>query len=219
MRAPPCDVRGFIHKRIIGFAKGFITGGGPIGGVVGALIPGGRGDPGCPGTQVRVEGVCRPTPDSAGGCPVGFIKRGDVCMPILAGEKQTGLGALGQRLIPGGETGRFEFGEAIMGRYGPALVPAGRALEVSVCPPGAILGNDGLCYNRGTITNRQRKWPRGRRPLLTGGDMRCISIAAAAAKKLQGKQKQLQALGMLKTPTRRPKALIAAGHHAHVAHN
>ena len=82
------------------------------------------------------------------------------------------------------------------------------------------MGTDGLCYNKRDISNKERFWPRGRRPLLTGGEMRCISIASSAAKKLQRKQKQLRELGLLKAPpTRRPKKQLAAGHHAHVSHD
>ncbi|MEE8488685.1 MAG: hypothetical protein V3S43_00005, partial [Acidimicrobiia bacterium] len=69
------------------------------------------------------------------------------------------------------------------------------------------------------IKNSERKWPVGRRPLLTGGEMRCITIAAGAAKRLQRKQKQLQALGMLKKPARRASKRLAPGHHAHQEHD
>jgi len=108
-------------------------------------------------------------------------------------------------------------GEALMGRFGAGLVPGVRVTETAICPRGAVLGVDGLCYNRRDIANSQRMWPHGRRPLLTGGEMRCISIAAAAAKKLQNKQKQLISMGMLPKPRRARQ--ITAGHHAHVAHD
>jgi len=88
-----------------------------------------------------------------------------------------------------------------------------------ICPRGSVLGKDGLCYNKRDIPNSQREWPRGRRPLLTGGEMRCISVAASAAKKLQRKQKQLMAMGLLKRPASRRAARLAPGHHAHVSHD
>ncbi len=85
-----------------------------------------------------------------------------------------------------------------MGRYGAALEPGVMMIERSVCLRGMTLGDDGLCYNKGAITNKQRQWPRGRRPLLTGGDMRAIGIAARAGSKLDRTTKRLRSLGMMK---------------------
>jgi len=96
----------------------------------------------------------------------------------------------------GGE--QFGVGEAVMGRYGAALEPGSMIIDRAVCLPGMTLGNDGLCYNKGAITNAQRQWPRGRRPLLTGGDMRAIGIAARAGSKLDRTTKRLRSLGMMK---------------------
>ena len=89
-------------------------------------------------------------------------------------------------------------GEAVMGQFGAALEPGVKVIERSTCLPGMQLGKDGLCYNKGAITNSQRMWPRGRRPLLTGGDMRAIGIAARAGSKLDRTTKRLRALGMMK---------------------
>ena len=89
-------------------------------------------------------------------------------------------------------------GDAVMGRYGAALQPGVQTIERSVCLPGMHLANDGLCYNKGAITNKQRQWPRGRRPLLTGGDMRAIAIAARAGSKMERTTKRLRSLGMMK---------------------
>ncbi len=96
----------------------------------------------------------------------------------------------------GGE--QFGVGEAVMGRYGAALEPGSMIVDRAVCLKGMQLGNDGLCYNKGAITNSQRQWPRGRRPLLTAGDMRAIGIAARAGSKLDRTTKRLRALGMMK---------------------
>lgn len=96
-----------------------------------------------------------------------------------------------------------EFGAAVMGQYGAALEPGVMMIERSTCPRGTQLAKDGLCYNKGSITNSQRMWPRGRRPLLTGGDMRAIAIAARAGSKLERTTKRLQSLGMMKKPARR----------------
>jgi len=105
-------------------------------------------------------------------------------------------------------------GDAVMGRYGAAEVPGSRIIDRAVCRRGTVLGDDGLCYNRRDISNKQRMWPKERRPLMTGGDLNAITKANRAAKRLQGKQKQLQAMGMLKKPSssrRRPhQHLLAA---------
>jgi len=104
------------------------------------------------------------------------------------------------RMPTSGEFGgeQFGVGEAVIGRYGAALEPGSMIIDRAVCLKGMQLGNDGLCYNKGAITNSQRQWPRGRRPLLTGGDMRAIGIAARAGSKLDRTTKRLRALGMMK---------------------
>lgn len=99
-----------------------------------------------------------------------------------------------------------------MGRFGAGFEPDVSAITTRRCGRGAVLGVDGICYNRRDLRNSERFWPRGRRPLLTGGDMRCISVASSAAKKLQKKQKQLQELGLLKPPARRARAAAPAVH-------
>jgi len=104
-------------------------------------------------------------------------------------------------------------GEAVMGRYGAALVPGNRAIQRAVCLPGMQLGDDGFCYNKGSISNRQRMWPKGRAPLLTGGQMRAISIAATAGRRLERTTKRLQKIGLMKKPASRRK--ITSGAHTH----
>lgn len=96
-----------------------------------------------------------------------------------------------------------QYGEAVVGRYGAALVPAERMTSVARCPPGAVVGKDGLCYNKHAIRNSDRRWPAPTKPLLTGGELRAISTASRAAGKLTRKTKQLQKLGLMKKPARR----------------
>ena len=98
----------------------------------------------------------------------------------------------------GGE--QFGVGAAVMGRYGAALEPGSLIVDRAVCLAGMQLGDDGLCYNKGQISNKQRMWPAGRKPLLSGGDMRAISIASRAGRRLEGATKRLQQLGMMKKP-------------------
>ena len=105
----------------------------------------------------------------------------------------------------GGQPGT-PVGDAVMGRYGAALQPGVVMIERSVCLPGMNLGDDGLCYNKGAITNKQRMWPRGRQPLLTGGELGAIGIASRAGAKMDRAAKRLRALGMMKPLPARRKA-------------
>jgi len=106
--------------------------------------------------------------------------------------------------------GAVPVGEAVMGRYGAALRPGSMVIDRAVCLKGMQLGNDGLCYNKSQISNKQRQWPAGRKPLLSGGDMRAISIAARAGRRLEGATKRLQRLGMMKKPA--PRRVGGARH-------
>ena len=103
-------------------------------------------------------------------------------------------------------------GEAVMGQFGAGLVPNSETVQRTNCNfpgvRGMVLGADGYCYNKSQISNKERMWPKGRRPLLTGGDMGAISKAARAAKRLQATQGRLQKMGMLKKPAR-PRARAA----------
>ena len=216
MNGRPGDIRGFVHKRLFGAVKGFI-GGGPLGAVSGFVSGGQRAVP-----VTRPPAFpFQPSRPAAPACDPGFVMTSRGCVPIFSGRvPKKGFEGFKERLLPFGETGFEQFGEAVMGQYGAAIQPATFSQETLQCPRGTVLGTDNLCYNRRDIRNSERKWPRGRRPLLTGGEMRCISIASAAAKKLQRKQSQLRELGLLKAPpVRRAKKQITAGHHAHVAHD
>lgn len=125
---------------------------------------------------------------------------------------------LGEQSGPNGDDDNgvptTEVGEAVMGRYGAALEPGIMNIERAVCLAGMQLGKDGLCYNKGAITNSQRLWPRGRRPLLTGGDMRAIGQAARAANKLTRTTKRLESMGMIKKRGTTRRALPRAHVHA-----
>jgi len=241
MNGRPNDERHFVHKKIFGgisavagLAGGFIPGASTLSAITGRLagrragttvsaVPGTFGSGGgFSGGAKRVLSVTSVVPGSslkAGtACPDGFELDAD------GRCAKTGVRGAIERFLPGGRTGfaeEGEFGAAQVGRFGAGLEPAIRSMETRVCPRGTVLGIDGLCYNKRDLTNRDRFWPRGRRPLLTGGEMRCISIAARAAGKIRTKTKQLQKLGMLPKATRRAPArrALAAGHHEHVAHD
>ena len=218
---------------VTGGVKGFVGGGVSI--TPSACPPG--FDPtaagGCAPRQARVEGGAFrqftrtivpgrvDTIEPRGGAPVTPVP---------------GVRGFFQRRVPGGATG-FEVGGGAMqegpapfldgaqapglatiGRFGAAVEPSFRSTTIRDCPRGMVLAVDSLCYSRRDVRNSERFWPRGRRPLLTGGEMRAISTAASAAKKLQRKQKDLMALGLLPKPTARRKKAGVTGHKATLTH-
>lgn len=113
-------------------------------------------------------------------------------------DEQTGKCIVGT--MAGRDVGPGEVGDAVMGRYGAAYFPGSMIIDRAVCLPGDVVGDDGLCYPRKSLKNSEREWPRGRRPLLTGGEMRAISIAARAAGRMTRTAQRLQELGMIQKP-------------------
>lgn len=225
--APPHERRNFVHKRLLGAAKSFVTSGfNPLAAAGGFLAP-----------PVAPE-VRRPQPRSttarpsaissaekemgravkfadvapgfapAGPCPGVLQVRGPggTCID-LAALPPGGRPAVTPRVVETGFTpGAMAVGPAVMGRYGAALTPGSRIVDRAVCLRGMVLGNDGLCYNSRGFRNGNRMWPRGRKPLLTGGEMRAISVASRAATRLTNAAVRLQEIGLIKKPVARKRA-------------
>jgi len=219
----PGDVRHFIHKKIFGGLKGLVGGvlsgglGGGLKGAIGGFLSGGE-------KAVPMATQCPPGFDAT---PSGCVPRArpSLFLPLAqqqlppsqfirppAPRRQDGGTRIGPLTAPG------VTGEAVLGQFGAGTEPEVFDTMVRRCPRKSVLGADGICYNRGDLRNSDRWWPRGRRPLLTGGDMRAISTASSAAKKLQRKQKQLQMLGLLKKPAARSRPQLPAGHRAELRH-
>lgn len=127
------------------------------------------------------------------GCPVGFKLVNGRCVV-------SGITGTLQRLIPMGQTGVLpattdEFGEAVMGGFGvPALVPAqvgtisrrdGSVSPILRCPRGAVLGVDGLCYTKGVIPRKFRKWPPGPKPPISAADWKASRTFASVQKRIK----------------------------------
>lgn len=158
----------------------------------------GGGDAGCPPEQgfFRDEfGLCRQTTLGIGGATNGAGTMG--CEPPLVDR---GRGFC--EFIGGPSGGQLE---ATQGRYGPANEPGFVQRNIRFCLDGQILGKDKLCYNKGAISNKERLYPKGRAPLLTGGEMAAIAKAAAAKNKVARTYKRLG----LGKPTRRAPAAHA----------
>ena len=242
LASPVANEDGFIHKTLFGIGKKIIGSLPVVGGVLetGLEIAGGlfggdeAGTQGCPPGFIPTPTGCVPRGGTVamerrglGGAFGGAARRVREEQPRRAAPPRPrfepiptlGIGA------PSGPNGRHPERPpvptlAVTGQYGAGFEPSLISTEMLECPPGTILGKDEVCYNRRDLRNNERKWPRGRRPLLTGGEMRAISTAASAAKRLQKKQQQLRSLGLLK-PLPRAKApkMLAPGHHAHIAHD
>lgn len=235
-----------VGRAIVGGVTGFIGGGpgGAIGGAVGGFVGGGA--PAAtvcpPGFDPTAGGGCAPRsavvkvpgirgiaqrflPGGATGFeirspfatqPIQVGRQLDVIEPRLFGPPPMITPSNGRAVMPAGPAAGV--GQAVVGRFGAGIEPFVRTTQIRDCPRGAVLAVDGLCYNRRDLRNSERFWPRGRRPLLTGGEMRAISTAATAARKLQRKQKDLMDLGLLpKAPARRKKGAVP-GHKATLKH-
>ena len=212
----------FIHKRIIRGIGGFIEGG-PVGAARGFVGGGGNGhlaraarckiqrmayNTGTGRCEPQMSIVARDTREACAARGGSWSTSRAECdrppgLPPQV-ERPGALGAI-QRALPGGFSGYVDAdaGQALMGQYGAGLAPNVIATTRRDCSfggqvRGMILGSDGLCYNKGQISNKERFWPRGRRPLLSGGEMRAISIAARAASRVQRTTAKLESIGMLK---------------------
>ena len=117
----PGDRRNFVHKRIFGAVKGFagglLSGGNPLTGAIGGFASGGGSAPApVPGSRLITSTVAEVVGRTFGaaGCPPGFFRAPDGSCKVLFQPAKPGALAFGQRVIPGGATGRTEFGAAVL---------------------------------------------------------------------------------------------------------
>lgn len=226
----PGDERGFIHKKLLGGISKLagivpIPGADLVSGLAKTLAGSQEKNLGAQlklgdalkttvnipclpgGAESLAQCLARRAAAAAGVTPGGGCPSGTIPDPRGGGFCVTPKSPFGR----GRGATQAPVGDAVMGQFGAALEPGILIIERAVCLPGMQLGKDRLCYNKGAITNSQRLWPRGRRPLLTGGDMRAISIAGRAGDKLDRTTKRLRALGMMKRLPA-PKRLPAHAH-------
>jgi len=210
MNTPPNEVRNFVHKRIGRAVKGFVTSGfNPVTALTGFLAPtdAPRTRFGRPKSKAVAQAAkFNPRFETAG------FGRGLGLPCIIPGQRRVAATGKCEWFLgsqPGIDdpervalVGRTPIGDTVMGQYGAGELPGNHVINRAVCRRGMLLGTDGVCYNRSQISNKERLWPRGRRPLLTGGDMRAISTAARAGRRLEGATKRLQKIGLMKKPAR-----------------
>jgi len=210
----------FVHKRVLGAVGGFISGGG-VGGAIRGFARGGGG-----GSVSRPSGGGSVSFPSGGGlrqpntlqgfnqqckdrgvldwskCGRNLWKKylanfgggGGGCPPPLVSVNGACVAPGGPRDIPGGT--------AVMGQYGPALPPSRVDVMTLDCLPGMVLGKDELCYNTRDISNKERKWPRGTKPLGTPGEMACLRKAASFGRRMETTVKRMEKIGVLKKRAR-----------------
>lgn len=119
-------------------------------------------------------------------CPPGWVQKNGGCVPVVP-TADPGGADLGR--IPG------EAMQTVMGSFGmPAIVPFdvgdilrgdGTMGPILRCPGKYILGDDSLCYPKGSIPNKWRKWPKGPRPLLSAMDGKILRHARSVEKRLR----------------------------------
>lgn len=204
----------FVHKRIGGAIGGFVSGG--FTGAASGFIRGGGG--GRPSTRtggqptVSLHNVPR---SLTAGCRAGQTRVNGVCR-----TRTTGVRGIIERLVPGGRSGFEPAGAAVMGQFGAALEPFVEDRMVRTCLPGMVLGRDGLCYNRRDLSNKERAYPKGTRPLGTPGEMAALRKAASFGRRMETTIKRMQKIGVIKKPAPRkaaPKMIGPGGpsHHHH----
>lgn len=211
----PGDERGFLHKKILG-AVGSIAGilpipGANVIGTVARTLAGSR--------TVPRELTARPTAFSAAEKESGRAMKfgngnggGDGCVFPWRRDPRTGDCRIfaGERSGPDGNGGR---GTPAMPAMQGGTEPGIMTVQRSVCGRKMVLGFDGLCYGKG-LSNKLRMWPKGRRPLVTGGEMNAAAIAARVGKRLDNAAAKLRAQGLMKPL---PRARRAKTHHHHPA--
>jgi len=221
------EARGFFHGSLIKFGLGLLPGGGVISGGIDILTAQKEGGKNVKFALNPADRTKQERKHSAHGhllLPSGLRtgkEHGDFPGPTFA-PTTTGctpplrLDVDGQCRFPGSpadtSVGGGMVGTAVMGRYGAAYVPGSKIIDRAVCLRGDVVADDGLCYPKRSLRNSDRQWPRGRQPLLTGGEMRAISIARRAAGRFERTQKNLQKIGLIKKPS--PRKALRPHQHA-----
>jgi len=138
--------------------------------------------------------------------PKPIVTENGGCPPPLIVNPRTG-----NCIAPTSPRGAELFAQQpIAGQFGAGFIPGSRIVDVATCGKKQVLGADGICYAKAGFNNKNRMWPKGRRPLLTGGDLNAIRIAAAAGKTVERTATRLRKMGMMKPlPKRTTRA------HAH----
>lgn len=139
-------------------------------------------NPGLRAACMAVAGFL-PNPGGTGSGPQGG---GGGVSNCPAGYKPDGKGGCQLEgvapYIPG-DVGRPDTGwTPVAGMYGMGASPIPVQQTVRACPPGYVLGMDGVCYDH--LERRFRAHKPGRKPMLTGGDLNALSRARQLQKSI-----------------------------------
>jgi hypothetical protein len=206
----------FIHKRVVGAIGGVLTGGGIPGAMRGfreggGVSPTGTEFGGFGGQDTRCSPgsffdeslqSCRfisslPANVVPGGAnPFQPLTGGIRCMPPwrmnpLTGECQLYVGDRpGRDAYPEPGTAVVPYERLHAGDHVPFTVEQ----KVRRCLPGHVLGKDKLCHSKSDISNKNRLYPKPRRPLGTSGDLNAVSKASRFGRRLVANQNKLKNL-------------------------
>jgi len=170
------DPANSIISRIAGGAVGLITGG--IGGAVAGVLtdPFGSAGSAVGGGSTGGSGSSAPATSFAGtSCPPGYYSVGGTCInpgaafpggvPLTVPSTGTSLTTTGGTAVATGAS----FGM-------PALAPYVVSTVRRKCAAGYVLGRDDLCYPKGMLPKRYRKWNRSK-PYISRAQFRLIAKA------------------------------------------
>ena len=192
IRRPNAPSRvGPVNKSIFGDIIGGVVGAIPgVGGILGPLAGGIFGSGQTPSSANP------PTPG------VGFTGPSSRprCFPPFFLNPRTGQCELD--LVPGpggGGTGPIRDQPNGHGRIPPSTLQGGAPMVEQIvrreCGKGSVLGDNGLCYDKRTIPNSRRMWPKPTRPLGSTGEMNAVTRATQFGRRLKSKEKALKKLG------------------------
>lgn len=124
------------------------------------------------GTRLGLTGqpAAPPTSPSAF-CPPGYKR--DAAGACVT----TGIGAY----LPGDVGAPDVVWSPVFGRHGAGVTPIAVQTSRRVCPPGYVVGNDGVCYEG--LAKSKRMHNPGTRPFLTGGEVNAIRRAKRLEKR------------------------------------
>lgn len=176
-------------------------------GVAGGVVTGGCEALGLPAW------LCEPAGDFVGGLiPGGGGGGGGGGQPgtgLAATCEQQGLvtGADGMCYSPGSPASN-SVAMAKMGIFGAPAVPpqvvgtvarttgCGGVSPIRRCPSGTVLGKDNLCYAKGSIPNKLRKWPKTAKAPVTAYDARMMRKYGPGGSKQSGVKRLAGAAGL-----------------------
>ena len=147
------------------------AGTGGIGSLCG-LLPSGWARTACEVGANFIPGLTNQQTPGAVPCPPGYEADGK------GGCKIKGLGTYLPADVGMPDTGWTP----VAGRYGVGTTPIPVQRVTRACPPGFVLGKDGVCYD--SLPRTARAHNPGTKPMLTGGDVNALRRARSLEKKI-----------------------------------